>query len=306
MTKETLQLGMPPAAAADTTRAPLASTSAHRRSCSSYPLRHTGGNHRGRICASGPSSPVPGKCSCVFAFVSRDRHTGAVSGLVKQAVAKAINSLTMDWQFANALAFSVAYPTLQGLAVVSLVWCCWFSGINRIASHIVSGTFAAILAGLIAHLLHRTLPTSPQPIFDPLLQLHVPAVLGDIDTLRTTSSPNSHTFPSERATMFAGLAIAVFLIRPKLGLLALGCTMLADVSRIYLGLHYPTGHHRSYSLAAAIVWLAQMQWSSELGLRFVRWKVISHSTFYMCAFFAYYQVTTAFQDLRDLAGILLR
>jgi len=154
--------------------------------------------------------------------------------------------------------------------------------------------------------LQRTLPTSPQPIFDPLLQLHVPAVLGDIDTLRTTSSPNSHTFPSERATMFAGLAIAVFLIRPKLGLLALGCTMLADVSRIYLGLHYPADIIGSYSLAAAIVWLAQMQWSSELGLRFVRWESISPSTFYMCAFFAYYQVTTAFQDLRDLAGILLR
>jgi membrane-associated phospholipid phosphatase len=220
---------------------------------------------------------------------------------LNRPVAKAINSLTIDRQFANALAFSVAYPSLQGLAVVSLVWCCWFSGIKAESrARMVSGTFAAILAGLIAYLLHRTLPTSPQPIFDPLLQLHVPAILGDIDT----SSPNSHTFPSERASMFAGLAIAVFLIRPKLGLIALGCTMLADVSRIYLGLHYPTDIVGSYSLAAAIVWLAQMQWSSELGLRFVRWERISPSTFYMCAFFAYYQVTTAFQDLRDLAAIL--
>lgn len=221
---------------------------------------------------------------------------------LNRPVAKAINGLTMDWQFANVLAFSVAYPTLQGLAVVSLVWCCWFSGIEaELRAHIVSGTFAAILAGLIAYLLHQTLPTSPRPIFDPLLQLHVPAVLGDIGI-----SPNSRTFPSERATMFAGLAIVVFLIRPKLGLLALGCTMLADVSRIYLGLHYPADIMGSYSLAAAMVWLAQMQWSSELGLRFVRWESISPSTFYMCAFLACYQVTTAFQDLRDLAGILLR
>jgi membrane-associated phospholipid phosphatase len=228
------------------------------------------------------------------------------SDWLNRPVAKAINSLTMDWQFANALAFSVAYPTLQGLAVVSLVWCCWFSGIKaELRAHIVSGTFAAIFAGLIAHLLYGKLPTSPRPILDPLLQLHVPAVLGDIDTLRTTSS-NSHTFPSERATMFAGLAITVFLIRPKLGLLALGCTMLPDVSRIYLGLHYPTDIIGSYSLAAAIVWLAQMRWSSELGLRFVRWESISPSTFYMCAFVACYQVATAFQDLRDLAGILLR
>jgi len=105
--------------------------------------------------------------------------------------------------------------------------------------------------------------------------------------------------------MFAGLAIAVFLIRPKLGLLALGCTTLVDVSRVYLGLHYPTDIVGSYSLAAAMVWLAQMQWSVGLGLRFARWESISPSTFYMCSFFACYLVANAFQDLRDLAGILL-
>jgi membrane-associated phospholipid phosphatase len=259
--------------------------------------------------AGGPLRAVPNRrCLANAAAFSLVFLATAILALhpdwLNRPVAKAINNLTLDWEFANVLAFGVAYPTLQGLAVVSLVWCCWFSGINAGSrAHIVSGTFAAILAGFIAYLVHQTLPTSPQPIFDPLLQLHVPAVFGDIDT---TLSHNSHTFPSERATMLAGLAIAVFLIRPKLGLLALGCTMLADVSRVYLGLHYPTDIIGSYSLAAAIVWLAQMQWISELGLRFVSWESISPSTFYMCAFVAYYQVTTAFQDLRDLAGILLR
>lgn len=225
---------------------------------------------------------------------------------LNRPVAKAINSLTIGREFANAIAFGVAYPTLQGLAVVSLVWCCWFSGIKaELRAHIVSGAFAAILAGLVAFLLYQTLPTSPRPIFDPLLQLHVPAVLADIDTLTATSTAYAHTFPSERATMFAGLAIAVFVIRPKLGLLALGCTMLADISRVYLGLHYPTDIIGSYSLAAAMVWLAQMQWSAGLGVRFVRWESISPSTFYMCAFLACFQVTNAFQDLRDLAGVLL-
>jgi membrane-associated phospholipid phosphatase len=225
---------------------------------------------------------------------------------LNRPVAKAINSFTMDREFANAVAFTVAYPTLQGLAVVSLVWCCWFSGIKaELRARIVSGAFVAILAGLIAYLLYRTLPTSPRPILDSLLQLHIPAVLADIDNPTTTASAYAHTFPSERATMFAGLAIAVFVIRPRLGLLALGCTMLADISRVYLGLHYPTDIIGSYSLAAAMVWLAQMRWGAELGFRFVRWEGVSPSTFYMCAFLAGYQVTNAFQDLRDLAGILL-
>jgi hypothetical protein len=53
------------------------------------------------------------------------------------------------------------------------------------------------------------LPTSPKPIFDAAIQLHLLAVLGDTDILRATSFPDAHTFPSDRATMYAGLAPAV-------------------------------------------------------------------------------------------------
>jgi membrane-associated phospholipid phosphatase len=222
-------------------------------------------------------------------------------------VTAAINSASRDRPFANVLAFGITYPTLQGVIIVSLVWCCWFSGINsEMRARVVSGTIAAVFAGLVARFLKLTLPTSPKPIFDSVLGLHLPAVLGDIDTLRATSFPNSHTFPSERATLFAGLAIAIVLVRFELGLLALGCTIIVESSRIYLGLHYPGDIIGGFSLAAATVWFAQMRWASELGLRFVGWESSSSSTFYMGAFFACYQIATAFQDLRDLAAYLLR
>lgn len=218
-------------------------------------------------------------------------------------VAKAINSLTIDHQFANVLAYGIAYPTLQGVTVVALVWCCWFSGLTPdLRARLMSGTVAAILSGIIAHLVQRGIPTSPKPIFDPFLHLDLPPVLGDIDVLMATASPGSHDFPSERGTMFAGLAIAIFLVRQKIGLIALACTMAVEVSRIYLGLHYPTDIIGSFTLAAAPVWLAQMQWSWELGLGLVRWEMSSPSTFYMCAYLASYGTSTAFQDLRDLAG----
>ena len=221
-------------------------------------------------------------------------------------VAKAINGLTIDHQFANALAFGISYPTLQGVTVVALVWCCWFSGLTPdLRARVMSGAAAAILSGIIAHLVQRGIPTAPKPIVDPFLHLNVPAVLGDIDVLKTTDFPSTHTFPSERGTMFAGLAIAVFLVRPKIGLLALACTATVELSRIYLGLHSPIDIFGSFSLAAAMVWLAQMRWSSELGLRSIRWEMASPPTFYMCAYLASYGMSTAFQDLRDLAGQLL-
>lgn len=218
-------------------------------------------------------------------------------------VAKAMNSLTIDHQFANVVAFGIAYPTLQGVTVVALVWCCWFSGLTPdLRARLMSGAVAAILSGIIARLVQRGLPTSPKPIFDPFLHVDVPAVLGNIDVLKATSFPSSHTFPSERGTMFAGLAIAVFLVRPTIGLIALACTTTAEVSRVYLGLHYPTDIIGSFSLAAATVWLAQMRWGSKPGFGLVRWEAASPATFYMCAYLASYATSTAFQDLRDLAS----
>jgi membrane-associated phospholipid phosphatase len=216
-------------------------------------------------------------------------------------VAKVLNNFALGHRFANELAHGTAYPTLQGMIVVSLLWYCWFSDDGpELRARLVIGA-AAVIAGLIAHLLRYTIPPTSRPIFDPVLQLHSPGVLGDIDALRAHF--NFPAFPSERATMFAGLAIAIFFVRRNVGLLALGCTTAVEFSRIYLGLHYVTDIMGSFALAAAVLWFAQIRWGSELGRPFVGWERASPSTFYMCAFLASYQMTTAFEDLRALAGL---
>jgi membrane-associated phospholipid phosphatase len=217
-------------------------------------------------------------------------------------VAKVLNNFALGHRFANELAHGTAYPTLQGMIVVSLLWYCWFSDDGpELRARLVIGAAAAVIAGLIAHLLRYTIPPTSRPIFDPVLQLHSPGVLGDIDALRAHF--NFPAFPSERATMFAGLAIAIFFVRRNVGLLALGCTTAVEFSRIYLGLHYVTDIMGSFALAAAVLWFAQIRWGSELGRPFVGWERASPSTFYMCAFLASYQMTTAFEDLRALAGL---
>jgi membrane-associated phospholipid phosphatase len=222
-------------------------------------------------------------------------------------LAKAISSFGGDRQVPNALALGLAYPTLQGVVVVSLLWCCWFSGIKaELRARLASGAFAAVFAGFVAYILNRILATSPKPIFDPAIDLHAPSVLDKMDALGATSFVSAHTFPSERATLFAGLAIAIFLVRPRLGLIALGCTMAPELSRVYLGLHNLNDIVGSFSLAAALVWIAQMEWGSELGLRIVRWESVSAATFYTCAFVACYQIADGFQDLRELAEPFLR
>jgi membrane-associated phospholipid phosphatase len=215
-------------------------------------------------------------------------------------VAKVLNNFALGHRFANEIAHGTAYPTLQGMIVVSLLWYCWFSDAGQeFRCRLVTGAGAAVVAGLITHLLRYTISPTFRPIFDPLLQLHSPGVLGDIDALRAHF--NFPAFPSERATMFAGLAIAIFLVRREIGLLAFGCTTAVEFSRIYLGLHYVTDIMGSFALAAAVVWFSQIRWGSELGRPFVGWERASPSTFYICAFLGSYQMTTAFEDLRALA-----
>jgi membrane-associated phospholipid phosphatase len=226
---------------------------------------------------------------------------------ISRPLARAVDSLAVDWPFITVLAAGLAYPTLQGVLVMSLVWSCWFSDTAaEVRARVATGVFASVCAGMIARVVQRTLPTDPKPLFDPVLHLHIPAILGDVAVLRATSNPSSHTFPSERATLFAGLALTVFLARPKLGLLALACTLLTEVSRIGLGYHYLPDIAGSVSLAAAFVWLAHMRWSSQIGDRLVSWERAAAPASYACAFFASYQIATAFQDLRDIAAGLMR
>jgi len=220
--------------------------------------------------------------------------------------ARAINNIATGHELANELAAGVVYPTLEGVILLSLVWYCWFSGISSdLQARLMRGVIAAVVAGLVAGLWQHVLPSTPKPIFDTTLHIQAPGVLGDIDVLRATSSPSSPSFPSQRGTMFAGMAIAVFMVRRWVGLLALGWTVEVEGCRVYLGLHYPTDIIGSFCLAAAIVWLAEADGGLGLGTRFVRWERASASTFYMCAFFASYHIATAFQDLRDLTAGLL-
>jgi membrane-associated phospholipid phosphatase len=226
---------------------------------------------------------------------------------IDRPIAKALNEFTRTDGFANTIAYHLTYPTLEGLAVVSLVWACWFSvATAELRARIIAGAFAAVLAGLVANYLHDALPTPPKPIFDRGLDLHLPSVFGDMATLRANSFPDSHTFPSERATLFAGLAITIAIVQSRIGVLALAFTFVVEFCRIYLGLHFFTDIVGSICLAAASVWLAQMRWGVRIGLWFVNWQRASAPSFYACAFLASYFAATTFQELRDLAALLRR
>src|SRR4051812_282810 len=70
---------------------------------------------------------------------------------ISRPLARAVDSLTVNWPSITVLAAGLAYPTLQGVVVMSLVWSCWFSDTAaEVRARIAAGVFASVCAGVIA------------------------------------------------------------------------------------------------------------------------------------------------------------
>ncbi|HEY9015856.1 MAG TPA: phosphatase PAP2 family protein [Gemmatimonadales bacterium] len=92
--------------------------------------------------------------------------------------------------------------------------------------------------------------------------------------------PPSHSFPSGHAffaaSFFGGLAVLVSgrvrhrALRALLWIAAIGLTLLVGISRVYLGVHYPSDVCAGY--AAAVVWVAGVAFGDRL-LRHRRGRV---------------------------------
>ena len=214
--------------------------------------------------------------------------------------ARLLAELSGQYQLATELAKILSEnPTLHGVIIVALLWYCWFKDGAPVRAVIGTGVAAAMLAGIASRFLQRHFPTYPRPIYDPALQ-HPGEAVGAI--IRSAAN----TFPSERATLFAGLAIVIFLVRPRLGLLAMAYTLLVDAARIYQGLHYPADLLGSVAIAALVVWLSQVPWGMTLGRALLLWESRAPAVFYTAAFFISYQMATAFADLRAIISSFYR
>ncbi len=71
----------------------------------------------------------------------------------------------------------------------------------------------------------------------------------------TTSDPS---FPSDHAAMAGAVAVGLFLVSWRLGLLATGCALLMAFARVYVGAHFPQDVLAGLVLGGAVaglVWL---------------------------------------------------
>jgi membrane-associated phospholipid phosphatase len=190
------------------------------------------------------------------------------------------------------------YATFSGVLLVALIWYCWFdddNSENRV--RILVGTIASFGAGVISRFLQHTLTTHPRPYYDPALDFHRP---NGMDLPFNTWD----SFPSDHVAVFAGLAVVLYVARPRLAVYAIIWTMIVESLRTYTGSHYPSDLIAGAALAAFVVWAAQASWPASLGERMLRLERSSPALFYMTAFFLSYQIATLFWDIRGTFGPL--
>jgi membrane-associated phospholipid phosphatase len=229
---------------------------------------------------------------CAFALA-------LVPAAFDRPTARLINGVAdRSWLFDYFIDASNRYATFSGVLLIALIWYCWFDNPDtERRARILVGTLASIAAGGISRTLQHTLPTHPRPYYDSALGFHLPLSL---DVPYNTWD----SFPSDHATVFAGLAVVLYIARPSFVIYAIVWTIVVEAARTYIGAHYPSDLIAAAALAASVVWASQMTWPVSTGKKLIRWEQSSPAVFYMSAFFLSYQIATLFNDIRQTLGPL--
>ncbi|MEK8088596.1 phosphatase PAP2 family protein [Thermithiobacillus plumbiphilus] len=135
--------------------------------------------------------------------------------------------------FASRVGDGVAWYTL-------VIFVLWWQGINGWRGILAAAIATGLCIGLFKYMKHRT--SRPRPF----------EVMKD---LRTALAPlDEWSFPSGHAMNAFSAAVVVQMYFPALGLVIWPLAVLVAISRVALGLHYPTDVLAGAVLGALIAW----------------------------------------------------
>ena len=147
-----------------------------------------------------------------------------------------------DWSWFFAADGQILFVVL--LAALFLATGRWRSiaGRHGVAAAGFSAALGLAMAQVVGHLWDRPRPFEAHP--------------GTAHVLGVSPSPDP-SFPSDHATAAYAIAVAILLRHTKAGLLALALATLVGVSRVAVGVHYPSdvaGGAALGTLAALLLW----------------------------------------------------
>jgi undecaprenyl-diphosphatase len=153
-----------------------------------------------------------------------------------------LNSYVNRWpKFDSAMLLLAERNLLKGAPIVFLCWAAFFekrphaNNLVEKRAKLAAAIPLAIVAVVVARILAKILPFRQRPFRTAALHFQLP------NGMSTERLYGWSSFPSDHAILFMALAIGIFFASRRLGLLAIGYTVLFIIGpRVYLGWHWPT------------------------------------------------------------------
>ena len=226
-----------------------------------------------------------------------------------------VNSFCGNWALDRIARFEENNYFFKGGIFLTAYWWFWFSGEGEQRRNNRRVVIAAIVGALVALTLNRVmsavLPFRIRPMYVPGIGYHVPSV-GIPMNMENWSS-----FPSDSATFWFALAFGLFRLYRPLGIVCMiYSTVWMCLSRLYLGMHYPSDLIAGAALGTSVVWMTEKAfaasgrtWIGAYTQQFLYWlhrlELTRPKVFYAVAFLVSFELTVMFDDLRNgVRGVL--
>ena len=203
------------------------------------------------------------------------RWTNSFSGK-----SKFIDNVTTDLAF---------YVTFSGVLLCGLLFAYWLSSRDsELRSRIFVGIFASFGAGVLSRCLQHHLSTNVRPYYDSAVAFQPPP---------GTTIPQFNTwdsFPSDHASVFAGLVVVLFVIKSRIRYLVAVWIAIVESAKIFIGAHFPFDLMGGACLASTVVWIFQYPLFIRAGKWCCAWEFRTPILFYTVFFIFLYQASTLF------------
>jgi undecaprenyl-diphosphatase len=202
----------------------------------------------------------------------------------------------------------ISQSLIRAAAIVPLVYWAWFrrddkdNSAEKIRDRgiLVFGMVTCLFSLFIARIISKIAPFRVRPLHDPDLHFVLPYGMNSSTLL------NWNSFPSDHAAVYFTLAMCIYFVSKRAGLLALGYTFFVTcIPRVYLGLHYPTDILAGAALGIVMASLAlSPAIRTALTGRILHWQELYPGLFYAGFFLYAVQLATAFELVRLLLDFL--
>jgi undecaprenyl-diphosphatase len=194
----------------------------------------------------------------------------------------------------------------KGGVITCIIWWAWFRpGEDKVRDreYLFGGILAGFISVLAARLLADFLPFRERPFANPALHFQLPYRVDFLDHMIHWSS-----FPSDHAPLFFALATSIFFVSRGAGTLALlHAFFVVSLTRVYMGMHYPTDIVAGAAIGVGIASLAKIvAVRTRVAGPAMHWLEISPQTFYPALFLLTFLITVIFNPIRRAALIFFK